>query len=115
MFSKIYLLYPVIEELINYGRLLSTNPRTLEEASRTFDKVAKASDDRTAIKILGLTWDNKVLNTLYKTVKSELDVLQHILEESSKAWRKAGRKMEEPENENDETKPKQKSLTEWIK
>jgi predicted RNA methylase len=111
---------------------LANNPKTLEEASRTFDKAAKASEtlqplyerissgsevqkeiDRTAIKMLGLAWDNEVLNTLYKTIKSELDALQHISEDSQRG--RKGRKVEESEDENGEVKSKQKSLTEWIK
>ncbi|MCC6014465.1 MAG: hypothetical protein LM564_02025 [Desulfurococcaceae archaeon] len=34
--------------------------------------------DRVAIKMLGLTWDSEVLNTLYGTIKFELDAMQII-------------------------------------
>jgi predicted RNA methylase len=110
---------------------LANNPKTLEEASRAFDKVARASEtlqplyervssgsevqreiDEVAIKMLGLPWGNEVLNTLYGIIKSELDALQRILEESQRGRR--GKKVEEPEDYGDKVEPKQRSLVEWI-
>jgi predicted RNA methylase len=110
---------------------LANNPRALEEASRAFDKVARASEtlqplyervssgsemqreiDEVAIKMLGLPWGNEVLVTLYGTIKSELDALQRILEESQRERR--GKRVEEPEDYGDEVEPKQRSLVEWI-
>jgi hypothetical protein len=68
--------------------------------------------DKVAIKMLGLPWGNEVLNTLYRIIKSELDALQRILEESQRERR--GKRVEEPEDDSDEVRPKQRSLVEWI-
>jgi hypothetical protein len=68
--------------------------------------------DEVAIKMLGLPWGNEALNTLYRIIKSELDALQRILEESQRERR--GKRVEKPEDDSDEVRPKQRSLVEWI-
>ena len=110
---------------------LTNNFRTLEEVLKTFDNIVRASStlqplykrissgceiqkeiDKAAIKMLGLTWGDELLNMLYETIKSELDALQHILEESQKERKSKKAKKSEDEEESSETI--QTSLDKWI-
>jgi hypothetical protein len=98
---------------------------------RTFNEVAKIEEglthlysryssgselqkkiDRAALKMIGLEWSDEQLDELYGAIKFELDVMQRILEGSSKARRKAGRKKREEGGES--SKATQISLDRWA-
>jgi hypothetical protein len=104
----------------------------LREAVETFDNIAKTSlnlqplylrytskselqkkIDKVAFKMIGLSWSDDQLNTLYDVIKSELDIMQRILEESGKRGKAERGKRDEDEDEEGPTS-RQKSLTEWI-
>jgi predicted RNA methylase len=103
----------------------------LHEAVRIFNEVAKTEKgltplysryssgselqkkiDRVALKMIGLEWSDEQLDELYSAIKFELDVMQRILEESQRERR--GKRVEKPEDDSDEVRPKQRSLVEWI-
>jgi hypothetical protein len=112
---------------------LTSLPRdVLKEVVETFDNIAKTSlnlqplylrytskselqrkIDKVAFKMIGLSWSDDQLNTLYDVIKSELDIMQHILEESGKRGKAKREKRDEDEDEEEPTS-RQKSLTEWI-
>ena len=111
---------------------LESNAEALGEALKTFDYVARASEgvqslyrrvslgcelqkriDRVALRLLGLKWGDEMLEALYSAVRSELDSLQRILEESQRE--RKSKKATEPEEEESEPEPRQRSLTEWAK
>jgi sugar phosphate isomerase/epimerase len=104
----------------------------LKEVVKTFDNIAKTSlnfqplylrytsrselqrkIDKVAFKMIGLSWSDDQLNTLYDVIKSELDIMQRILEESGKRGKAKRGKRDEDEDEEGPTS-RQKSLTEWI-
>jgi hypothetical protein len=109
-------------------------PRSvLEEALQTFNEVAKATAnlqplhlryaskselqrriDKAALKMMGVNWDDMQLSALYDTIRSELDVMQRILEEAQKRRKIERRKGGEEEDE-EEAGPEEKRLTEWMK
>jgi len=105
----------------------------LEKALRVFDKIAKANDeiqplyaryasksklqreiDRVALELIGLKWSDEQLDLLYDAIKSELDIMQKLLEESQKKEGKGRRKGSEDEEE-DKFESKHMSLFEWVK
>ena len=104
----------------------------LREAVETFDNIAKTSlnlqplylrytsrselqrkIDKVAFKMIGLSWSDDQLNTLYDVIKSELDIMQRILEEAQKRGKAKRRKHDEDEGGEGPTS-RQSSLTEWI-
>jgi hypothetical protein len=103
----------------------------LNEAVQTFNEVAKNEKglaslysrysseselqkriDKIALKMVGLKWSDEQLNELYKAIKLELDVMQQILEESSKAKRKVSTKKREEGEKSSRTM--QISLDKWM-
>jgi ATP-dependent Lon protease len=103
----------------------------LNEVVQTFNEVAKIEKglaplhsrysseselqkkiDKITLKMIGLKWSDEQLNELYKTIKLELDIMQRILEESSKAKRKVSTKKREESKKSSRTM--QISLDKWI-
>jgi|GEM_PF-572935 len=122
-----YIYVPNIHSLALNDDIMS---RTLE----TFNLVAKSSEklsclyhrissksqlqkriDKIALEMLGLNWGEEQLSKLYDVIKFELDVLQHILEESQKRGKKTKRKEGSEGEDEEEPEPVQKSLTEWMR
>jgi predicted RNA methylase len=68
--------------------------------------------DKITLKMIGLKWSDEQLNELYKAIKLELDIMQRILEESSKAKRKVSTKKREESKKSSRTM--QISLDKWI-
>jgi type I restriction-modification system DNA methylase subunit len=71
--------------------------------------------DKIALEMLGLNWSDEQLSKLYDVIKSELDVLQHILEESQKRGKKTKRKQSDEGEGEEKPESVQKSLTEWMR
>jgi tRNA1(Val) A37 N6-methylase TrmN6 len=109
--------------------LESLSKDILNEAVQTFNEVAKCEEgltslysryssgselqkkiDRMALKMIGLKWPDERLDELYKVIKLELDIMQRILEESSKAKKKTSMRKREEGRESS----KQASLSKWI-
>ncbi|MDT7888242.1 MAG: N-6 DNA methylase [Desulfurococcales archaeon] len=111
--------------------LESLSESILKEALQVFNEISKAeaelqplyrrytsrSDlqkkiDKIALKMIGLEWNDEQLNILYDVIRSELDVMQRILEESQRE--RKSKKAEESEDEEESSETIQTSLNKWI-
>lgn len=112
--------------------LESLSKDILHEAVQTFNEVAKSEKelaplysrysseselqkkiDRMALKMVGLKWSDEQLSQLYKAIKLELDIMQRILEESSKLKKKRTNAKNHKENKKN-SKTTQVSLDKWM-
>jgi len=70
--------------------------------------------DKVALELIGLEWSDKQLESLYDSIKFELDIMWKILEESQRRKGTSERK-EESEDEEEESESRQSSLLDWFK
>jgi predicted RNA methylase len=113
--------------------LLVSNRGILEKALNTFKHITEASEelrplyervssgcelqrriDVVALEMLGLKWDGEFLSKLYTTVKSELNALRCVVEESQRKRGRSRKSAELEDEENDELESGRRSLTEWF-